>query len=139
MEDTDLCVRMHEAGPCRHSNSAAGHASTSRQAAGVGVGSRAQKQQQVLQQEQQQREECPGVGQAEGGSMQQLGQQWLRPQGRVRQVLNRCSVTSGRRLDAWGPVKATYIHAAIGISWYFRRDPVQLQELYSRLYTDAFR
>ena len=74
--------------------------------------------------------------------MQRIVQQWQRwaqPRGRVRQVLNMCSVTSGRRLDAWGPWRATYIHALIGVNWYFKRDPVQLKDLYSRLYTDTFR
>jgi hypothetical protein len=71
--------------------------------------------------------------------LQQHWQQWLRPRGRVKQVLNRLSVTSGRRLDAWGPLRATYIHVVIGASWYFRRDPVELKELYTLLYTDAFR
>lgn len=113
MEDTDLCVRMHEAGPCSHQHTAT---------ASVGL-------QQGQRPCQQQRRRAPG-------SSVQL---WLQPRGRVKQVLHRVSRTSGRRLDAWGPLRATYIHVVIGASWYFRRDPVQLAELYNRLYTDAFR
>lgn len=79
------------------------------------------------------------AGQAEAPGVWQQWQQWQRPRGRVKQVLNRVSVTSGRRLDAWGPVKATYIHLVIGTSWYFTRDPAQLKQLYNKLYTDAFR
>lgn len=112
MEDTDLCVRMHEAGPCSHQRTAT---------APVGP-----RQGQSCHQQQR---HVPGSS----------VQQWLQPRGRVTQVLHRVSRTSGRRLDAWGPLRATYIHVVIGASWYFRQDPVQLAELYHRLYTDAFR
>jgi hypothetical protein len=57
----------------------------------------------------------------------------------VRQVLDRVSVTSGRRLAAWGAARSTYIHAVLGGCWYFQRDPAALRRLYEELYTDAFR
>lgn len=69
----------------------------------------------------------------------QQWQQWCRPRGRVKQVLDRLSVTSGRRLEAWGPLWATFIHLRISAAWYFQRDPVLVRQLYERLYTDAFR
>lgn len=71
--------------------------------------------------------------------MQQQWQQWLKPRGRIRQVLDRVSVTSSRRVEAWGTLKATYIHFAIGLSWYFKQDPILIRQLYDKLYTDAFR
>jgi hypothetical protein len=118
MEDTDLCVRMHDAGPCRH------HV-------------------QPSQQQQQQQQQRGRSKRHSGGSSSGAGSPDPAPCGgrvrRVLQLLSRCSVTSGRRLDAWGPLRATYIHAVIGTNWFFTRDPHALQQLYEQLYTDAYR
>ena len=116
---------MHEAGPCRH------YAVDTAPGSGHNWGLQAAPDALSAGQQPQQ-----------DGSQVHLAQRWqlwLQPRGRVKQVLNRLSVTSGRRLDAWGALKATYIHAVIGASWFFQRDPVRLKELYHRLYTDAFR
>ncbi|KAK9831526.1 hypothetical protein WJX81_005918 [Elliptochloris bilobata] len=59
--------------------------------------------------------------------------------GRVRMVLHPPALTSGRRLAAWGNPWATYVHVAIGLSWYLGASPQQLEDLYERLYTDRFR
>lgn len=116
---------MHEAGPCRHQLT-------------TGTGSSCRAARTAGQHRQQGAGgSLPSHGPV--GELQQRWQQWLQPRGRVKQVLTRLSVTSGRRLAVWGTAKATYIHAVLGTSWYFRRDPVQLRELYDRLYTDAFR
>jgi hypothetical protein len=64
---------------------------------------------------------------------------WQQPRGRVVQVLDRPSVTSGRRLAAWGSLRATYIHFRVATHWYFGGSAEQLKELYVRLYTDSFR
>lgn len=135
MEDTDLCVRMHDAGPCRHHNTQTAATSSSSSAA---VGRTQQQQSRGPSINQQQENKQQQQKQQPGGLML-WWQRWRQPRGRVKQVLNRLSVTSGRRLDAWGPVRATYIHFVIGSSWYFCRDPVQLEKLYEQLYTDAFR
>lgn len=152
MEDTDLCVRMHEAGPCRHHTAGKLGAPLRKNAGNTASGrGRLAEEESGAQHHRQQPQQLGLVDQkrgcstheqgrgAPGSSVQQYCQQWLQPRGRVKQVSNRLSVTSGRRLDAWGPLRATYIHARIGISWYFRRDPEQLKELYTRLYTDSFR
>lgn len=132
MEDTDLCVRLHHAGPCRHSSAAPAPApaiATAPASRGAQqVAGNPQKQRQQQQQDEHRWQ-----------SMQQQWQQWLQPRGRIRQVLDRVSVTSSRRVEAWGPLKATYIHFTIGLSWYFKQDPTLIRQLYDKLYTDAFR
>lgn len=130
MEDADLCVRMHMAGPApqqrqqrqRHQpstthNSSNSDGSSSTVAAAPLLSGPAEALAALLRSW-----EC-----------------WRQPRGRVRQVLDRLSVTSGRRLAAWGNWKATYIHVVMGCAWYFGKDPQQLKELYVRLYTDSFR
>jgi hypothetical protein len=55
------------------------------------------------------------------------------------QVLYPPAETSGRRLRAWGNMRATAIHLIIGFSWYFGATPDQMRSLYARLYTDNYR
>ena len=55
------------------------------------------------------------------------------------QVLHPPAQTSGRRLKAWGNLRATAIHVIIGFSWYFGATPDQMRSLYARLYTDSYR
>jgi hypothetical protein len=66
-------------------------------------------------------------------------QAWQKPRGRIVQVLDRLSVTSGRRLAEWGSLRATYIHFRVATHWYFGGSAEQLKELYTKLYTDSFR
>lgn len=131
MEDADLCLRMHEAGPCRHGSSA-GAAAAARILPRCSSG---QKQQPQLQQQH-------GTVLNTGSHAQDFWQKlhaWTQPRGRVKQVLDRVCVTSGRRLEAWGPIRSTYIHFVIAANWYFKQDPEEVNQLYNRLYTDAFR
>ncbi|KAI8476603.1 MAG: nucleotide-diphospho-sugar transferase [Monoraphidium minutum] len=62
-----------------------------------------------------------------------------RPRGRVLFITDRVATTSGRRLAAWGPVRATLIHLAISLSWYVTQDTRRVEQLYERLYTDLYR
>lgn len=63
----------------------------------------------------------------------------LRYVGCCIQVLHPAAQTSGRRLQAWGNLKATAVHFIIGISWYMGATPEQMKDLYVRLYTDVYR
>jgi glycosyltransferase involved in cell wall biosynthesis len=47
--------------------------------------------------------------------------------------------TSGRRIGAWGNVRATAIQYRIAWAWWRGASPEELWDLYDRLYTDAFR
>lgn len=58
---------------------------------------------------------------------------------RIRHVLYRSNVTSGRRMAHWGPFKTTFLHFKFGLMWYFGCSAEQLQEAYEKLYTDAYR
>lgn len=55
--------------------------------------------------------------------------------GRIR-VVNRCVETDGRRFAEWGNGKATAIHFAIALAWYFGASGDQLVQLYKKLYGD---
>ena len=59
--------------------------------------------------------------------------------GQQVQVLKAINVTSGRRLAAWGTLRATYIHFRIGLAWFFGVSHEELYALYHTLYTDSFR
>lgn len=58
---------------------------------------------------------------------------------RIRHVVYRSNVTSGRRMVQWGPFKTTFLHFKFGLMWYFGCSAEQLQEAYNKLYTDAYR
>ncbi|KIY99150.1 hypothetical protein MNEG_8812 [Monoraphidium neglectum] len=62
-----------------------------------------------------------------------------RPRGRVLFLTDKAGSTSGRRLAAWGPLRATGIHLAISLAWYITQDAEKVEELYERLYTDKYR
>ncbi|WIA14272.1 hypothetical protein OEZ85_002806 [Tetradesmus obliquus] len=158
MEDTDLCVRMHMAGPrqqqrrhgaqfqkqrkpsaqpwqqhsgCSSSSSSSSSSRSdgpSRQHPGPGSSSSSSSSSSVLD---------PPLAALAGAAAALHA--WQQPRGRVVQVLDRVSVTSGRRLAAWGTLRATYIHFRVATCWYFGGSPEQLRELYMRLYTDSFR
>lgn len=59
--------------------------------------------------------------------------------GRIVRVTKRRNTTSGRRIAAWGPVKATYIHFRIALSWFLGAKQEALYRLYHKLYTDLYR
>lgn len=109
MEDADLCLRLHHAG----------HSKKPQQGTRFTMAS-------------------PDAS----SKIQELPaphKQLLQPRGRIKQVLDRSCVTSGRRIVEWGVWRATYIQAVIGVKWYFGMKPEQLRELYHELYTDNFR
>lgn len=58
--------------------------------------------------------------------------------GRVRMLAGE-AVTSGRRIEAWGELRATVVFFAIGLRWYLGAAPAELHALYRTLYTDAYR
>lgn len=63
-----------------------------------------------------------------------------RRRGRVRQLWWPVAHTSGRRLEAWGNLKATKIHFTLGLAWYCDFvTPTQLVSLYHSMYTDDYR
>lgn len=166
MEDADLCIRMHEAGPTKLTTPALSSTISSKPATDIqtcttlspalrlgqeALDGHTSRQQQVQE---------PAAGTApagpQGGSphaqsrqpaltevlkrgIQQPIQRLLQPRGRIKQVLDRKAVTSGRRIAALGSWKATYVHVVISLNWYFGKDPQQLRKLYDELYTDAFR
>jgi hypothetical protein len=59
--------------------------------------------------------------------------------GRVQMLLGQTARTSGRRLAAWGPAYATYVHALISVKWYFGASYTELHGLYRTMYSDAYR
>jgi len=59
--------------------------------------------------------------------------------GRIVRVTKSMNITSGRRIAAWGPIRATYIHFRIGLSWFLGAKQEALYRLYHRLYTDRYR
>lgn len=68
-----------------------------------------------------------------------LRMQRMVPGGRVARVASSWSVTSGRRIQAWGPIRSTYIQMRIGFGWFWGMEPEELYKLYHRLYTDSYR
>ena len=155
MEDADLCVRMHMAGPEQpparasgsgsqtlHSDHCAAAAAAAAAAAGAAE-SRARDGKAPAS--------APGLSGSAGSRAQGSGVEgelsalaaavrgWARRRGWVRMVLDPPSMTSGRRLAALGNPRATYVHVVIGMSWYLGASPQQLDALYERLYTDRIR
>ncbi|KAK9815414.1 hypothetical protein WJX72_003261 [[Myrmecia] bisecta] len=63
---------------------------------------------------------------------------WSR-RGHVRMVMNPPAKTSGRRLQAWGSLHATFVHFVIGLSWYFGASPEKMHSIYHSMYTDSYR
>ena len=114
MEDADLCIRMHEAGPAAACPSVAAQCES-----GTSSNSRYLRS-------------------AEASSPDDL-KRHSRRRGRIKLVWWPMAETSGRRLAAWGNVKATWIHFQLGLQWYLGASPEQLQQLYRAMYTDAFR
>lgn len=57
----------------------------------------------------------------------------------MRHVAYRGNETSGRRMVAWGGLKATALHFRIGLMWLLGCSPQALQRVYDTAYTDAIR
>ena len=111
MEDADLCLWLHGAGPSPATWAAAGAAWP----AGA-----------------------PAAPAPAGAGVQP---RWapLAQRGRVRMLTSRTVTTSGRRMAAWGNVWSTYVQFRIAIAWVFGAPPAELHRLYRTLYTDAYR
>ncbi|KAK9917082.1 hypothetical protein WJX75_000749 [Coccomyxa subellipsoidea] len=110
MEDADLCIRMHEAGP--DASAPAVQDSDS-----MLTGAMRSSRQSPLD----------GV------------KHWAKRRGQVVMVNSPHAWTSGRRLQAWGNAHATAVHFILGMSWYLGATPQQMRNLYARLYTDVYR
>ena len=136
MEDADLCIRMHEAGaappapslpaPIQSHMASKDPLSISE---GHGAGCIASS---VLT------SRSPGAAE-QSRHLRQMERLKSKCKGRIRLVWWPMSETSGRRLAAWGNVKATWIHFQLGLRWYLGASPEQMHQLYLAMYTDAFR
>ena len=156
MEDAELCIRMHMAGPEQPRAHAAGSgaqilnpaaaAAAAAAAAETAAESRAKGGKAPVA--------APAQPSGAGSAMQGSGgrgaagelsalvaavRRWARRRGWVRMVLHPPATTSARRLTALGNPWATYVHVVIGFSWYFGASPQQQDALYARLYSDCFR
>ena len=122
MEDADLCVRMHVAGPSADGDDAnASVALTTPLPA------------------------CEDFGKwrleaGKAGEPPTYRREDVRPEGRRRGrvvLVNRLVTTSGRRVEGLGNAKATAVHFLIGLGWYFGADPDAMVRLYRRFYADV--
>ncbi len=115
MEDVDLIIKLHMAGP------ASAAALPAAQAAQVPAFPAARRRQALAVQPMKSRQQ----------------------RGKIRMIWSPASQTSGRRLAAWGNFRATCIHFWIAFNWYFLRDAPDVGErlhgMYHKLYTDSFR
>lgn len=62
-----------------------------------------------------------------------------RRKGKIRQVLWPPAVTSGRRLEPLGNLRATRIHFTIGLSWYWGVSRQTLSDMCHRMYDNSYR
>ena len=157
MEDADLCIRMHLAGPC----SATGAGGLQAQALRCGsctrcAGSRAPtggSQGRVVRP--QPACQCAGSARTSGhmlrscagsgrAGQRQRPPQWAVPSGwhcwgRVVQINEPPAHTSGRRMAALGNVRTTLLHFLLGLGWLCGASPGLLRAAVDRLYTDKHR
>lgn len=159
MEDADLCIRLHMAGPeppvprsatlAASAAAAASAASKDRAKTGkapalnvkpAGAGRTVSRSTSDRR--------CNAVAERADGKSGPASpfawtaaavRAWARRRGRVCMVLSPPALTSGRRLAAWGNPRATFVHVIIGLSWYMGATPEQLHDIYYRMYTDRFR
>ncbi len=136
MEDADLCVRLHDAGPARR---------TARTKEGLecdekGLECDGKWRYHTF------REGAGGVVSPGGSASDEWSTRPFKPRvkpvglhGRGSIVLvDRAVRTSGRRVDALGGnLKATAVHFLIGLSWYFGATPEDMVSLYRRFYEDV--
>ena len=143
MEDADLCVRMHTAGPCpldagEGRTTAAG--STTGSASGEGfTPPRLRSPGKWID------NGAPPKGhdEARDGAFERFVKREVEPavdwfdRGRVV-LVNRVVTTSGRRIeDLGGNLKATFVHFLIGFSWYLGASPERMVEIYNKYYSDV--
>ena len=143
MEDADLCVRMHTAGPCplnagEGRTTAAG--STTGSASGDGfTPPRLRSPGKWID------NGAPPKGhdEARDGAFERFVKREVEPavdwfdRGRVV-LVNRVVTTSGRRIeDLGGNLKATFVHFLIGFSWYLGASPERMVEIYNKYYSDV--
>ena len=133
MEDADLCVRLHDAGPARR---------TARRTEG-------RRDEKGLECDGKWRyhfREGAGGVVTPGAAGDDRRRRPFKPRvkpvglhGRGSIVLvDRAVRTSGRRVDALGGnLKATAVHFLIGLSWYFGATPEDMVSLYRRFYEDV--
>ena len=148
MEDADLCVRMHTAGPCPL------NAGEDRTAAAGSTTISASSGLQPTQPLQPPRLRSPGKwidngappkghDEARDGVFERFVKREVEPavdwfdRGRVV-LVNRVVTTSGRRIeDLGGNLKATFVHFLIGFSWYLGASPERMVEIYNKYYSDV--
>jgi glycosyltransferase involved in cell wall biosynthesis len=123
MEDADLCLRLHKAGPY---------------VGGTEVAAKQQKTKKPLSEI----DRCRlAFSTWQNQTTEQAFQPapWQQPRGRVRMDCRRLARTSGRRLAAWGFLRGSITNFRIASAWYFWHSPERVADLYRRLYTDAYR
>ncbi|GFR52071.1 hypothetical protein Agub_g14594 [Astrephomene gubernaculifera] len=57
--------------------------------------------------------------------------------GRVRMLMHRAATTSGRRIAAWGELRANWVFARVALMWLAGATPAQLHSCYRELYPDV--
>jgi rSAM/selenodomain-associated transferase 2 len=119
MEDVQLCIKLHMAGPNEWP-----HAEP-------------QARSQIAS-------EATMLAQSEHGQYSQCSHPARshprrHRRGRVRMVLAPAASTSGRRLSSMGNVKATFVHFIVALRWYFGASPEQMYEVYNSMYGDQYR
>ena len=135
MEDADLCVRMHVAGPrpelpedWTDQSDAAAWRPPRLQSPGKWIDNGA----------------APvGHDETRDGTFERFVKRDVEPsvdwfrRGRVV-LVNRVVTTSGRRIeDMGGNFKATFVHFMIGFSWYLGASPEKMVEIYHKYYSDV--
>ena len=144
MEDADLCVRMHTAGPCplsigedRTMNGGGG--STTMSASSGLTPPRLRSPGKWID------NGAPPKGhdEARDGAFERFVKREVEPavdwfaRGRVV-LVNRVVTTSGRRIeDLGGNLKATFVHFLVGFSWYLGASPERMVEIYNKYYSDV--
>ena len=129
MEDADLCVRMHVAGPSADGDDANASGDDANASFALTTPLPA----------------CEDFGKwrleaGKAGEPPTYRREDVRPEGRRRGrvvLVNRLVTTSGRRVEGLGNAKATAVHFLIGLGWYFGADPDAMVRLYRRFYADV--
>ena len=155
MEDADLCIRMHLAGPSCALDVSKGAApcSSCRELPGGSSVEPANGSErckpcdcQPLLADCRQPEHCM-CGNSNGSSSSSSSSNRCRPQsgpgrrcwGRVVQVDEPPAYTSGRRMAALGNVRTTLVHFLLGLGWLSGASPGLLRWAVSKLYSDKHR
>ncbi|KAG2453841.1 hypothetical protein HYH02_002048 [Chlamydomonas schloesseri] len=116
MEDAELCLDLHNSGPAAAEAAEVKVVATAAAVADVGVASEEGKGR-------------PAHKSSSGGG-------GCSARGRVRMRQDRAAATSGRRIAAWGELRANCIFAYISMLWLAGAAPAELHAVQRRLYTD---